>query len=654
MIEPLLSIRKFASEKHRTLIGILACIWITALGLQLHGFSISRWHGEIDNAPAKEILWGEAQSIRSDDWLVTLPTILSQRENQPPFSIQNSLFGFPGHNTLVIPGPIPVKHYITVFRPHAWGYFFGPNIGFAWHWWFFTLGIFYAGFLTMYVLNEKKAFGVSVCTGLILLYSPFLQFWSLNSAPMVIFSLLTLVSAISLAEASTRLKSILSGLFLFWTSSCFVFGIFPPFQITLGYLALFLFMGYCIQYKSRIIRNLSAGKIGIALASALLTIISIYIYFQSVREPLNLLMNTAYPGQRVSPGAEASWSEYFNNNFLTFLNPKNERLFGNFCEGGSFYLFFPLAIAATAISTYRSRKFNAILGSMILYLGFILLWGTTRLFPEFFAKITLLSLVPGGRTIIGVGIASTLLVSLSLAGSEVAFVRRDKTLLSIFWLAIIAVLAYRLRLKGARPNLVLIGSLFSIAMGELLIIRRWKHALPLLAILSLILSFSFNPIVRGGADLFFENTLSKKILAIESQAQKPALWVTYQNSSIGNLLRAIGVHALSGVHYYPQFSLWKILDPTGQYTSVYNRYAHVSFETNFDTTEASNNITFSNPQNDMLIVHMHPDHPKLAELGVDHLLFAGSDLDLNQFQQHTKTFRLLFSVGRNHVFEKLQ
>ena len=143
--------------RHRRLVLVLVGVFVVCLGLRLHGFSLPEWHEQLDGSPTHEVLLGQPRIIRMDDWAAALCTILAQREARPAFPIFNKNIGL-GANMVVNPIKTPVLHYVTLFRPHLWGYFFGRDLGLAWHWWALLLGLFYSYFLCFLLVSGGRFF----------------------------------------------------------------------------------------------------------------------------------------------------------------------------------------------------------------------------------------------------------------------------------------------------------------------------------------------------------------------------------------------------------------------------------------------------------------------------------------------------------------
>ena len=70
---------------------------------------------------------------------------------------------------------------IMLFRPHAWGFFVGPDFGMGWCWGVYVFG-FIAAFHLLFMEISGGRSALSLVAAVALLFSPFFQFWGLNSA----------------------------------------------------------------------------------------------------------------------------------------------------------------------------------------------------------------------------------------------------------------------------------------------------------------------------------------------------------------------------------------------------------------------------------------------------------------------------------------
>jgi hypothetical protein len=267
---------------------------------------------------------------------------------------------------------------------------------------------------------------------------------------------------------------------------------------------------------------------------------------------------------------------------------------------------------------------------------FFALWGLVG-FPRSLAAITLMERVPVRRLLLGIGLADMFLLaaclSQNLKGTGVKPWPRWALIASmVAWLAFLGCAAFQMPVlfPGYPAGRIVTAGLITACIGcSFFFVPR--VGMLLLVLVSLYSSIGFNPLVRGGTAFIRENTLSRRIVeldrALRAEGESP-LWAVYGDSNrdipLPNLPRMIGVHALNGVHPYPQERLWSVLDPAGKYRDIWNRYAHVTLVLPDRPGEPEMFLV----QQDVVCAALHPQSAAFEKLGVDFILYDGSHGDL--------------------------
>ena len=103
------------------------------------------------------------------------------------------------------------------------------------------------------------------------------------------------------------------------------------------------------------------------------------------------------------------------------------------------------------------------------------------------------------------------------------------------------------------------------------------------------------------------------------------------------------MHSLDGNYQYPQFELWKKLDPQQKMAEAYNRYGYARF-----IPHGASDISFSLLSTDSFAVGINLDSDDLRYLGVTHCLVTG--LDTRIFDQ-SSTLKRVFSSKNSHIYQ---
>lgn len=643
--------------------GLILCGGILT-GARIHGFSFAAWHSVIDGSPHSEVFFGKAHRYRTDDWIVMLPHMLAQRADQPPFAAANRLIG-DGHYNMPITCAAPAREPMAFFRPQAWGYFISGDIGMAFQWWFYALGTWMAVWLVLRRLTDNDEL-TSACGATALLFSPFFQAWSLNCTPTVIFACGILLALAHLRTARSTAQLLLSTVILAWFGVAFLLTFnYLPYLVTLLYFIVFVFTGMALAKPSHGAAEdetegqpCSAMVRWICALSALLVILGMVAYMiMSNWETIAIIRDSAYPGRRLSSGGDQTIWHLFRGNVLS-LEPPTAWMEFNPCEGAAFFMIFPLVVAALLRDWWRTCKPpNALILGITGYIGFLLIWNLIG-FPEPLAQWTLMNRAPPFRTLIGLGIADILLLSIYVSRRRQLppITRKDHVtpwIAGALWIMFTVALGFKA--AGHFPdysiNTALIGGILAMALAPLLYLAP-RLVLPAIMIVSILATFQLNPLARGGTTFIQTNPLSQAIKALDQDAHKQgrqAVWITYGDTALPNLLRMIGARALNGVHAYAQLELWKTLDPENRHPTVYNRYAHVVF----DAPPVPDDFEIKLLHNDCVAVLLHPDNRRFAALNADYMLCLDNQVEL--FDRIPKLKRI-YSYAGKHIYrvEKAQ
>jgi hypothetical protein len=624
------------------IVAALLLVFATLVGLGVHGFSLAAWHDVIDGSATPEVLLGEPRLIRSDDWKMYLPLLLSQTAQTPRFPVVNPSVGL-GQNML-LPVDALVAHWVALFRPTMWGFLLGPDSGVAWLWWSRVLGLFGVWFAVLAVVTRGR-FAPAATGAALLVCAPFFQFWTFNGAPQVMSMGAAFLATVALARARTPRAIVAAAIALALAGAWFALAIYPPYQVTLGWLYVALLVGWLIDGRDELPLRTHLALRAIALFAAGVCVVAVVAAFASdASDAIAVMRDTAYPGRRLSTGADRNLAELWNANLGAPLWAEKWGPLFNICEAASFWMLSPVPLALLVWRRVRGERIDALAAVVALYAIALTLYALFGI-PAFLARATALGFVPGKRAVLGIGLADAILL-VRFAGC-VAPARRDERLrvvaIAAAWIAVMAGCSIWLarELPDARMPVLLA---FAAGNGALAALLLWtpRRALVTLVALSAVSTLWFNPLAVGGAAFLRDNALSQKIAEIDRAAGGETTWVSFGRDDLPNLFRAIGVRALNGVHPIPQLELWKRIDPSGRFRNVYNRYAHVAF-----VAAASGEPSFKLHSQDYVIVSIRPNSDAFRSLGVTHVLVR--EEDAAAFERMSG-FEPLATVGPNHLY----
>ncbi len=609
-----------------------------------------QWLSRIDTGGLQSYLMGVPKPIRWDDFVVYTPYALSQLSHNPRFPLVNTNIGN-GQNMLLVPHT-PVWHIATLARPATWGYFiFGAQRGIAWQWWFQIFGCFTVLYLLFEILFKGHtalvAFGAFwFCA------SAYVVCWSLWSAHVTFFAALGCLAAYHLFSSEKRSTQLICAILLGLSFPGFMMFMYPPWQVATGYFFLLLFIILLIRdklylsFKSSLKYRLAFLALAVLIAGGLSL-----SWILTCLPDLKIMTNTVYPGRRVSLGGDYSFGQLFKGfyNIITVFNApqglKNES------EAASFYYLFPAVFFAALISKRFARHLGLVGWAMIAYIVAMLVFLLVGL-PQFIAKLTLLSYVPGYRADLTIGLASIILSLHSLivikrAKENGEDLFEDSMPMRVAVFIVLFFIVHSLFLmketNGFIPaQFALFISLLAGMMSYFLIAGRTRAFLALTGSLVIATTALFNPLATN-LDHIYDSELAKTITAINKQTTDRPFWVSYGGVHPGVLIEILGGRSLSGVHWLPQLDIWHAFDPDRSFEKVYNQYAEVSLQ----FTPDENLVSFNSLNPGALTVQVSPNNPVLKSLGARYVLImvdAQSAVDTSKLHEVYKSPKGTFSI----------
>ncbi len=644
------------SRPHRILALTLVALFLLLVGLGVHQYSLPLL--SFDEDKGSGTLLGIPQAIRSDDYASEIPLMLSQVSHKPPFPVINKNIGY-GANQLA-PFKLPVLHVLAVFKPTTWGFFLGANAGLAWMWWSMVLGFFYVFFL-LFMLISRNRFFLSMMGSLLLLFSPLFQFWSMRGSEIPIFMALVVLSSAYLTFSADKKVILANGVLLGWSCGCFMLNfIYPPYQVSLAYLLVFMLAGFIADRHSQLaLRHAGLVRLSSLAISLAIAIFAVTVFYLDAREVINIMAQTVYPGTRSSTGGNFEPWKLLSNDFLIHLyvffkhgvhapSLVNWADMDNICEYASFIFLFPVLIPVLIARCVIARKaadpLSVMIGGYIILILVYMFLG----FPEWLSKYSGFSRTPSYRELMGLGIANTVLLVAMLSNTiYFELSKRIRLVVITGWGILLILSAAHLFAKwpvASLPYLIAASLAVASASYFLLCAGYSKTALAVLAALSVFGAGWFNPLVRGGSESFMESPLSRMILDIDAREGGASRWVTFSPYFLrSNIFRILGVNALDGLYPYPQLKLWNKLDPLQEAAEAYNRYGSAVF-----VAHSGPHVAFAIFAPDLFAVEIDPGSDVLSYLGVTHCLVM--DLKTDIFEQ-SPTLQRLFSFKNSHIYK---
>lgn len=550
--------------------------------------------------------------IRSDEWLVVTPMAIGQYNHDPSFPIVNKNLGIDGQNMLIVGMTgVPVKHISLIAKPATWGFhFFDLKRALAWYWWFPVFGCFFAVWW-LFNLIAPGNWRLGLFTSLIFSLSPYTIAWSNWPAYAVFFPTIALCFSILMLKQKNylRLSVLAAGLGI--ALAGFVFVLYPPWQISLGFLYLSLAAALFIRdRKSLIVDWKLISAFGIAAGTATLILLA---WWLDARPAIAAMLETVYPGKRVAlHGGGYQLSDLlrgFTN--LKSLRSSYEGPVSNQSEIASFYYLF-LPIAATLILTFKNKvESRWVVFSLIIFISYSLLYMLIGV-PDVFAKISMWGRIPSQRADLALGVAHVLLCGFLLTQRNIAEPpsRRLKLLfylISFSW-TVVSVLAISTFPEGiyggiaSRHAVIVLVLIFFI--GYWLMAGDVKKFVIASIILYFATTFSFNPLSIAPTKINVVSNINGLFNQQKNHGLNNARVLVFGSQIPAMALMSSGVATVNGVFYYPQKTLWQRMGVEDTASDIYNRYQHLIFI--FGTVKEIAGFTVESPQPDVVKVTVDP------------------------------------------------
>jgi hypothetical protein len=607
-------------------IAVPVLLFILLTALSIHGSSLAVYDDflGLNTRPDPNLLYGQPRSIRSDEFLVNTP--LAVGEQRVAFRALNPNVGL-GENVAVYSGT-PAWSWKAFFDPVSWPYRVLPlPNAFAASWWLRDLLLLIGAYLALMVLTDGSVV-LSVGVAIALLYAPFVQWWRGAALGAPAYGFLLLYCAFQVLIRPSVRGRLLSGLALGFFATCFAFVLYPPFQIPIALVALFLFAGFAVQQRTTWMSRKMVWTIAAFVTAGGIVVIAAAAYYLSFRAQIHLLTNTVYPGRRAETGGGTPWMDFFNGFFnIQLLNDANGvGPFGNQSEASNFFMIFPFVVPVYLVGVAwrwkTGERGDPVLIALAACLLVLALWVFVGL-PGIVARLTLLDVVPAHRAIIGIGVADLIFLAVLLSrGCS----QGGPIFLAVGACAAAVAFAVQLNLglslMSDYPrfigNAVLVILIATVA-GACALLANWGMKRAFTAVLvayCLVSAAGVNPLYRG-IDPIVGTRFADAIRAIDHRDAGRHRWVVYDSLLWGNYIVANGGDSLSAVYLYPQLNLWRRFDPGGRYSAVYNRYAHVLF-----SVPAAGTGRFTLLQPDEFSVNVSPCSSVLRALGVRYFVFG--------------------------------
>ena len=559
---------------------IVGVLFVMLVVFKVHGFSVNIWESQLwnyDNSLENVTnLWGIQRPITSDTYGITLPQIFSQCDSG--FPMYNYSISSSGANAVIY--GLPVWDITAIGRPAFWGYLLlGKEMGLSWFYWFRTFGFLLATYEVCMMLTKKNKLA-SFISAFLFAFSPIVQWWNChNIGECILYGQMLLIGGyIYLENVGCLWKKLLGAFLTFISAVGFVLLLYPAILVPFGYLVLLIAVVTVIRYVREGTRFKKSDIIiaGVTVVAALAVIGRFLI---NSANDIELMTSTVFPGERLATGGELV-PEQFTVSFFQWRLPfDNVTMNLNNCEASQIIpvtvpilIAFPYVIGKDKENKLRNR-------ALYFFLVFCCAW-LVFTFPEWFAKITLMSNVTPNRLMWTVGILTLYLLAIMIDffKRQCVFSWKKTVVITGGVLALMLYSVqnyYRFFEHGDQVRDGIIAAVILAAICVTLLRGYIKAFVAVALVFTVISTVRVQP-VNVGVTSIYDNTLSEKICDVRDN-DPDAMWLVMDGFfGMSNYPLFHNIKVFNATNLYPDYDKWKYLDPDLENEFYYNRYCQVT------------------------------------------------------------------------------
>ncbi|MEI0530817.1 hypothetical protein R4I97_04585 [Brachyspira pilosicoli] len=626
-------------NKYRFIVA--GIVFILCIIFEISGSSVGIYSNFLNTESG--VLFGESRGIRSDEWMVLTPFMLSQYENHTgKFPYFSDTIRGDKTDVFMVYG-LPVMDISILFRLFQIGFLFLPPAkGLSFFWIGRLIALFLVSFEIMKLITNKNN-KLSLFGAILITFAPTIHWWLAVNwiAELIIFPFLSVILLnLYMKENNFIYRSFyVVAIFICWGN--LLFSLYPAWLIPFGYLLLPLYIWVIIEnWKIFDIKTKKKDFIIWAVFFVIFIFLVGRIFLKS-KETIEFVRNTVYPGSRFETGG-GIFLELFRWGINLFLSYKEPNTIMSVCDHSVFIDFFPIPYIYAIYLIFNKKIRDKLLILLSIFSLFFLIYMTIG-FPAFLSKISLLSYSPSYRVIEMFGIINIFILirALYLYSPNVKF--KTSIILSILFSLFIIFASYKYRENYL--DIFMAAILFIILFIICLSFLKYRNDifkkifLSVSSLFLIISSIYINPI-RKGLDVIYDSNLYKSIKEISSKDN--GLWVSTVGIGVNNIPIIAGAPTINSVNTYPNLKRWKILDPELKYKDIYNRYAHISLNIVDDNSE---------PQFNLIQADLFELNITLNDLKKINTKYILSDISLEKYNIENIKLNLLKQVDNYYIYE---
>ncbi len=497
----------------------------------------------------------------------------------------------------------------------------------------------------MIFTNKNKR--LSVIGSFMISLAPIVQWWfaTNGTAELFIFGQLALILLYKYLNTENFKHRLICLAFMIICAGGYVLILYPAFQIPMFYVFLALAI-YIIatNFKNTKINKKDIFSIIIALVIFILLMTSI-IYIS--RDTISALLNTVYPGNRISEGGGAfrKYISYMDNIFLPY---KEKGMETHPAKEAVMFGVFPMGIIIAIIAMIKNKKID--LSIIILSIPYVIIGVFCMFKIPYLPQLTLLSYSSVNRAIIAIGYIDILILIRALSITDKSPKILISLIISFITSFILVFICHKLN-----PNYVgkiLASFLFVMCLYLFFTAIQYntkygKYLFTYGIIVTMFLSgFTVNPI-NSEFNIITDSPILQA--AQEINKNENGIWLAENlDFPCQNYLEMAGCPVINATNIYPNMELWEMLDKEKEkkYDVIYNRYAHVKMILVDNEEEIEDK--FELISTDIIKVYITPQD--LKDMNIKYIFTVGV---MEEFNDENQEFELIYNDSHNYHIYKI-
>jgi hypothetical protein len=598
-----------------------AMLYVT---LHLHQSSIGVWEEIYPASPVKQLVdLGTPKRIRSDEWNTQTPWVLGQVSS----GMRERNLSIGGEEAPLL-ASVPTIHSSSIAQGKFYGfYLFDAEGGFSW-WWAYKTFVLLLSFFWLFLLLTRGGVLASVLGSIWIYGSSSTQWWlsSYSTELLIAFALAT-TGAIYLMFARRRIMMGIGAALVAYSVLNLLLNLYPPTIVALAFLGAAILISLILEPgRFACVRTRLGWRVFfLGLAAMTIGIIG-GNYLMDAMPSIEAMASTVYPGRRVSESGGFPLVRLLYGFFEVFRISEDRLPLPptNASEASSFIILSPLLLLALPFSAFVRRK-NALFTALLIYSLVVGLWICVPLPHAIESVMQMLGWgrLPPQRAVIGFGIGSIIACTVLMSRIQEGFVevRPEPARWMVPILVFSCLLLFGWVLNIMDPQffqlkIILAGSLsVSVMAAGIVLGRPFLLAAGLAVVVAPALLV--NPLVSG------LSAIEKKPVLLAAKRQGGAAgdrWAVVGDFIFSQGLKAHGLNVITGSQLIPNRETARVLDPSGKYVDIWNRYAHVVLRSDPGRSLPMYELVVS----DVYVVGLDVCGPSLRQLGVTHVAYTGA------------------------------